>query len=46
MINGDSWKTALDILDTGRYTITPIALVVSILAYTGLKICLRFSTEK
>jgi len=37
MINDDSWKTALGILNTGRYTIIPIALVVSLLAYTGLK---------
>ena len=47
IINGDSWKTALGTLNTGRYTITPIVLVVSLLAYTRLKTySLRFSTEK
>jgi hypothetical protein len=46
-ISGDSWKRPRDLLKTARYTITLVALVVSLLAYTGMKTySLRFSTEK
>lgn len=46
-INGDRWKRSRDLLNIGRYNITPVDLVVSVPGYTGLNTCsLKFGTDK